>query len=1044
MATQTGRPIAPARKLVAAVSGTIAIFVVALGFGMSNLGVVVFGIALLALSVALGMVNVVRRGARAWVAGTAEVRAVSPPPASTSVYGRARIQAVVVAPGLPTSEVEINESRVPVVKWPEIGDTLPVTVDVDDMRRVRINWDEAVPRERGEDPPPPMTGYDETAPIDDDLDADLLGDVEPPPWTSRDRVWGRGPDEPPPPPPPGASPPPDGTPPPGVDDYPDTVVVRETPDGKVVEGEFVDHDEAPSPLPRRAASRTSGVPPRPGGGAGRPAADPSRPAGDPSRPAGGSAHPAGDPARPAGDRPSPRPRGGGTATATAEPQSPPAPREPHPDDVLLTDIPLDEPTAGSSRRPEPTPAAMPATPSPVGSFPSAPPPSTPPPTAPEPATPHPAATPAPAPRRSHEDDEIDVPLDVDPDPAPEATPEAEPALRDDLIAPPPPTPAAVPPTTRFVSNAAHDATAPTAEPPARTGHAPATPLGDEPAGHLPAAPAADEPVARTRATPGGDQPAGHAPAPAGEEPAGRAAATDWVNEPADYTRRDAPLDPPPAAGGAEPQRRTDEPAAYPQAATRAGAEPDSPPAPAEKSSHGGLFASAVGAVAAAAAAAVRKVGRSEREDRPTQERPDEERPTQDRPDEDRPARDRPTPDRPAQQRPAEERPAREQPTSERASAAAAAGPVPPDRATAQAPDTMPTDAAAFPTAPSSPWARPAPTPAAQDAPPPAIFPEDEDIPPWITARSAAAEAAPGVPGRAASTPAPGRPPTASGTSPTDGTPAQPRAAFEAEPVAFPSSSAPSPGPAPASAAAGLPAPVPAPTSAPAPDAATPLFEATPASDDPEPAAPQRIVAVPLPAPAAATTPGPETPADHNPEAPAAGTPSPVTATAAPSAPAAERDRGPWAALAGTAEPDEHAADLITAYPSARPGPAGAIHGVGITVLVTDLDRSTAFYRGTLGFHEIDRGGGSAVLASGDTRLVLRTVQNLAAEAGRLIFLNLEVGDVEAVYEELRAKGVDFVHAPRPVNRGDRLELWSATFRDPDDHNIAITQWRAVR
>jgi hypothetical protein len=37
-----------------------------------------------------------------------------------------------------------------------------------------------------------------------------------------------------------------------------------------------------------------------------------------------------------------------------------------------------------------------------------------------------------------------------------------------------------------------------------------------------------------------------------------------------------------------------------------------------------------------------------------------------------------------------------------------------------------------------------------------------------------------------------------------------------------------------------------------------------------------------------------------------------------------------------------------------------------------------------------------------------------------------------------------VHAPRPVNRGDRLELWSATFRDPDDHNIAITQWRAIR
>jgi catechol 2,3-dioxygenase-like lactoylglutathione lyase family enzyme len=136
-------------------------------------------------------------------------------------------------------------------------------------------------------------------------------------------------------------------------------------------------------------------------------------------------------------------------------------------------------------------------------------------------------------------------------------------------------------------------------------------------------------------------------------------------------------------------------------------------------------------------------------------------------------------------------------------------------------------------------------------------------------------------------------------------------------------------------------------------------------------------------------------------------------------------------------------ELNTVYPSARPGPAGAIHGVGITVLVTDLTRSTAFYRDMLGFFEIDSGGGSAVLASGDTRLVLRTVHELSPTTGRLIYLNLEVGDVDAVHEELRAKGVTFVHGPRAVNRGERLELWAASFHDPDGHNIAVTQWRSV-
>jgi len=139
--------------------------------------------------------------------------------------------------------------------------------------------------------------------------------------------------------------------------------------------------------------------------------------------------------------------------------------------------------------------------------------------------------------------------------------------------------------------------------------------------------------------------------------------------------------------------------------------------------------------------------------------------------------------------------------------------------------------------------------------------------------------------------------------------------------------------------------------------------------------------------------------------------------------------------------EEVLAQLITAYPSARPGPTGSIHGVGITMLVTDLDRSVAFYRDMLGFYEIDGGPGNAVLASGDTRLVLRTVRDAAPVSRRVVHLNLEVGDVEAVYEELKAKGVRFTHGPRSVNRGARLELWAATFRDPDGHGIALTQWR---
>jgi resuscitation-promoting factor RpfA len=135
-------------------------------------------------------------------------------------------------------------------------------------------------------------------------------------------------------------------------------------------------------------------------------------------------------------------------------------------------------------------------------------------------------------------------------------------------------------------------------------------------------------------------------------------------------------------------------------------------------------------------------------------------------------------------------------------------------------------------------------------------------------------------------------------------------------------------------------------------------------------------------------------------------------------------------------------DLITAYPSAHPGPSGSIHGVGVTVLVTDLARSVEFYRDMLGFYEIDGGEGNAVLASGDTRLVLRVINDVSPAGPRTVHLNLEVGDITATHEELKAKGVKFTYGPRPVNKGAKLELWAAAFKDPDGHGIAITQWRS--
>ncbi|PZF87170.1 VOC family protein, partial [Micromonospora deserti] len=183
------------------------------------------------------------------------------------------------------------------------------------------------------------------------------------------------------------------------------------------------------------------------------------------------------------------------------------------------------------------------------------------------------------------------------------------------------------------------------------------------------------------------------------------------------------------------------------------------------------------------------------------------------------------------------------------------------------------------------------------------------------------------------------------------------------------------------------------------------------------------------------------PAGERPEPPAPGDPfDPLDLPLDDPAPAGDRA----AAEAVTSRELDEA--IFGPRPTAGPGLDAAdelgapIAGVGLTLLVTDLPRSLGFYR-DLGFTEIDRGAGNAVLASGATRLVLREVTEAAPISRRLVHVNLEVDDIDSAYERLRDSGVRFTYAPRVVNRGTRLEVRAAAFRDPDGHGIALTQWR---
>ena len=145
------------------------------------------------------------------------------------------------------------------------------------------------------------------------------------------------------------------------------------------------------------------------------------------------------------------------------------------------------------------------------------------------------------------------------------------------------------------------------------------------------------------------------------------------------------------------------------------------------------------------------------------------------------------------------------------------------------------------------------------------------------------------------------------------------------------------------------------------------------------------------------------------------------------------------------EPDPpHLAAYFADQPDDSPPGLSGVHNVSVTLIVADLRRSLTFYRDLLGLTEIDSGVGSAVLASGNARILLRQVTDTRPVDRRVVHLNLEVDDVHEAYDRLRREGVEFMHPPRVVNQGEQLELWAATFRDPDGHAIALTRWEIRR
>lgn len=118
--------------------------------------------------------------------------------------------------------------------------------------------------------------------------------------------------------------------------------------------------------------------------------------------------------------------------------------------------------------------------------------------------------------------------------------------------------------------------------------------------------------------------------------------------------------------------------------------------------------------------------------------------------------------------------------------------------------------------------------------------------------------------------------------------------------------------------------------------------------------------------------------------------------------------------------------------------SSGIEAVGqIHISVADIDRAVAFYRDVLGLALLFQVPGQpmAFFDCGGVRLYLGVPSSPDYKANS--FLYYRVGDIEAAYQRLSAKGVKFLHEPRVVHKTGTSELWMTGFQDPDGNYAQI-------
>ncbi|MGW4524799.1 VOC family protein [Amycolatopsis sp. NPDC004378] len=102
--------------------------------------------------------------------------------------------------------------------------------------------------------------------------------------------------------------------------------------------------------------------------------------------------------------------------------------------------------------------------------------------------------------------------------------------------------------------------------------------------------------------------------------------------------------------------------------------------------------------------------------------------------------------------------------------------------------------------------------------------------------------------------------------------------------------------------------------------------------------------------------------------------------------------------------------------------------------VADLGRAKAFYGDVLGLDHLYTFGDLAFFDCDGVRLFLTAGEPNGPES----VLYFKVPDIDAAYDTLRERGVEFLGAPHRIFRHESgVEEWMAFFTDPDGHPTAL-------